>query len=173
MMMKKLSLVLALLASLAILSGCAGMGGGGMTVRQGSMKSTLMDLQPCTNPAGCAQGVTYGRGIWGTQLKYVLHQQPTRNGYVESRVAVNGASQGLVNTLAPVALSAWGGWQAAALHASAVKYAAKNNNGNIQIYNSGGDATALQQTGVDVVQNPRDPDVEIDETHLYPEPPGN
>ena len=169
-MMKKFSLIITLLASFAVLSGCGAMGGGSMTVRQGPMKSTLMELQPCTSPAGCAQGVTYGRGIWGTQLKYVLHQQVTRNG-VESRVAVNGGSQGIVNTLLPVALSAWGGWQAAALHAGAVRAASKS--GGIQIYNQGGDATALQQMDTAVIQGPGAPNVDIEEIHLDPAPPGN
>jgi hypothetical protein len=161
--MRKMPVILALLFVFAGLGGC-GTFGSGNTVRQGNMKSTLMTLQPCTDPAGCAQGITYGRGLWGPQLKYVLHQQPTRQGVV-SRVAVNGSSQGLINTIVPVALSAWGGWQAAALAAG---------RGGIQIYNKGGDAQALTQQTVDVEQNPNDPDANIDTVDLYPPaPPGN
>jgi predicted small secreted protein len=172
MMKRKIPLILALLIVSVGLGGCSAMGGNGMTVRQNGMKVNQIELLPCTSPNGCAQGVTMGKGIWGSQLKYVLHQQPTRDGRVVSNVAINSASPGLINTLAPVALSGWAGWQAAALQAGAIKWAASHQRGQ-QFIIQGGDAQALQHTEVDVVQNPGDLDANIEETHLYPAPPGN
>jgi len=120
---------------------------------------------------GCTIIVEKG-GFIRPYMGYMVDKQVTPSGQVLMNIAVNHSNASLVQTTLPAVVSAVGGWQAATVQAAAIRFAAKQKGDGINIYNQGGDAVALQQTSVDVVQGPTDPDVDIDEIHLWPEDPG-
>ena len=164
--MLRRTLSLTMLLCTMLIAGCAGMGGG---VR---VQAQVQEQCP-PGTTGCTIKVSSG-GIIRPFMGYMVDKQTTPSGQVFTNVAVNHSSASLVQTTLPAVVSAIGGWQAAAVQAAAIRFAAKNNNGSLQIYNNGNSvsgATAVNQT--DVVQNPHDPDVNIDQIHLDPAPPGN
>jgi hypothetical protein len=124
-------------------------------------KITATPYPSCSGPNGCAFAVEKG-GWVRPYMGAILDQRVGPNGQRYMMPVTNASGPSILQTTLPVVLGAWGSYQA--VRASA---------GGINIYNKGGDAQALQQTGVDVVQNPHDPDTSIDDVQLYPAPPGN
>jgi hypothetical protein len=149
-----------LLIALAMLGGCAT-----------GPKITATPYPACSGPNGCSYSVEKG-GWLKPYMGVIVDQRMGPNGQRMMMPMTNASGPSLLQTTLPVAISAWGGWQAAALQAGAIKWAASHQRGQ-QFIIQGGDAQALQHTEVDVVQNPGDLDANIEETHLYPAPPGN
>ena len=158
--MKGLILLLVLFL-LGPLTGCTALGGG--------IRVSAQAQPSCPPGSDCTIAVEKG-GVIRPYMGYMINKTVTPSGQVFTNVAVNASGSSLVQSTLPAVISAVGGWQAASVHAAAIRFAAKQKGDGINIYNQGGDAVSLQQTAVDGIQGPHDPDVAIEEENFWPPP---